>query len=156
RIHELHWSEHPIFTSTLSPSETVVTRLTGLKAISQVMGSSIYHVGFIGMGSAGWGTGGELAMLTHAYDHARGLALSRMAQEAAPVRAHMVLGVERGLNDRGWGDDLLEVMAVGTAFRLEGHPPPQNPALSLLQADELMKVHHAGYWPVGIAMGNCF
>jgi uncharacterized protein YbjQ (UPF0145 family) len=28
--------------------------------------------------------------------------------------------------------------------------------LTLLKADELYKLHHAGYWPVGIAIGNCF
>ncbi len=154
RIQELHWSEHPIFTSTLTPSESVVTRLTGLQPITQVMGSSMYHVGFLGMNQ--WNVGGELAMLTHAYETARGLALSRMAQEAALLKAHLVLDVKLHTRDPRWSDDLLEFTAVGTAVRLKGHAPPEMPALSLLEPDQLLKLHHAGYWPTGIAMGNCF
>lgn len=154
RIQNLHWSKQPIFTSTLTPAESVVTRLTGLRPITQVMGSSMYHVGFIGMQS--WNRGGELAMLTHAYESARGLALSRMAQEAALLRAHLVLDVKLHTRDPRWSDDLLEFTAVGTAVRLEGHAPPEWPALSLLEPDQLLKLHHAGYWPTGIAIGNSF
>src|SRR4051794_33887588 len=88
RIHELNASGRPVFTSTLTPSETVIARATGLTPVSQVMGSSVFHVGFRGF--SGW-TGGELVPLTTAYDRARSLALSRMQQEAALLGAHMVI-----------------------------------------------------------------
>jgi uncharacterized protein YbjQ (UPF0145 family) len=55
-----------------------------------------------------------------------------------------------------WGEDLIEFNAVGTAVRIAGFPETPQPALTLMEADELWKLHHAGYWPVAIAMGNCF
>ena len=152
RIHELTHGPRPIFTSTLTPSESVVARQTGLTAISQVMGSSIYHVG---IGIAGYASG-ELAPLQHAYEHARSLALSRMQQEAALLGANLVLDVKfhnRGLE---WSNDLIEFNAVGTAVRVAGMPPTPEPVLTLLEPDELWKLHHAGYWPTGIAIGNSF
>ncbi len=153
RIAEMNAMQRPIFTSTLSPSEMVVAKTVGLTPVSQVMGSSIFHVGF--RGYAGWG-GGELIPLTQAYERARLLALSRMEQEAMLLGAHAVLDVRFVGRGFDWGEDLIEYTAIGTAVRLEGAPPPQRPALTLLTTDEFVKVRHAGYWPVGIAMGNCF
>jgi uncharacterized protein YbjQ (UPF0145 family) len=154
RIHELNASGRPVFTSTLTTSETVVAKATGLEPISQVMGSSVFHVGFKGFTS--W-TGGELTALTHAYDRARSLALSRMQQEAQLLGAHLVIDTRFLGRGYAWGEDLIEFTAVGTAVRLVGTPPPAGlPALTLLTADELYKLHRAGYWPVAIAMGNCF
>jgi uncharacterized protein YbjQ (UPF0145 family) len=171
RIHELNAGGQKIFTSTLTTSETVVARATGLTAISQVMGSSVFHVGFKGYTS--W-SGGELEPLTRAYDRARSLALSRMQQEAQLLGAHMVVDVRFLGKGYTWAEDLIEFTAVGTAVRIDGQPPnlglraphgsalppqtpgPQLPVLTLLEADELYKLHNAGYWPVGIAIGNCF
>ncbi|HEY1955068.1 MAG TPA: heavy metal-binding domain-containing protein [Polyangiaceae bacterium] len=152
RIHELTHGQRPIFTSTLTASETVVARQTGVTAISQVMGSSIYHVGF---GITGY-AGGEMQVLQHAYEHARSLALSRMQQEAALLGANLVLDVK--FHGRGfeWSSDLIEFNAVGTAVRVAGMQPSQSPILTMLEPDELWKLHHAGYWPVGIAIGNSF
>jgi uncharacterized protein YbjQ (UPF0145 family) len=154
RIQELTASQQPVFTSTLTPSETVVARSTGLEAVSQVMGSSVYHVGMRSV-IASWG-GGELGALTQAYEHARSRALSRMQQEAALLRAHAVVDVKFTGRGYAWAEDLIEFTAVGTAVRLVGAPPAQEPALTLLEADQLWKLHNAGYWPVAIAMGNCF
>jgi uncharacterized protein YbjQ (UPF0145 family) len=153
RIHELNASGRPVFTSTLTTSETVVARATGLTPISQVMGSSVFHVGFRGYTS--W-TGGELVPLTTAYERARSLALSRMQQEAHQLGAHLVIDTRFIGKGYDWADDLIEFTAVGTAVRIDGQPPPQLPVLTLLTADELYKLHRAGYWPVAIAMGNCF
>jgi uncharacterized protein YbjQ (UPF0145 family) len=152
RIHEHLTAPRPVFTSTLSISETLMAKATGLSPISQVMGSSIFHVGYNGWSS--WG-GGELTALTHAYDRARALALSRMEQEARMLGAHLVIDVKFLGRGYDWADDLLEFTAVGTAVRMEGAPPAP-PVLTLLKADELYKLHRAGYWPVGIALGNCF
>jgi uncharacterized protein YbjQ (UPF0145 family) len=153
RIAEMRAQGHALTTSTLSPSETVVARATGLEAISQVMGSSVYHVGwnnYVGYG------GGELTALTAAYDHARGLALSRMAQEGALLGAHAVVGVVLEPRRHAWAGECVEFTAFGTAVRVAGMDPVQYPALTFMQADELYKLHNAGYWPAGIAMGNCF
>jgi uncharacterized protein YbjQ (UPF0145 family) len=146
-----------VFTSTLTPSESVVAKLTGLEPVSQVMGSSVYHVGFKGYANASSTSGGgELTALTTAYEHARSRALSRMQQEAAMLRAHAVIDVRFLSRGYDWADELIEFNAIGTAVRIQGAPPVQQPALTLLKADELWKLHRAGYWPVAIAMGNCF
>jgi uncharacterized protein YbjQ (UPF0145 family) len=151
RIHDL--SQRKLFTSTLTPSETVVARQTGLTAISQVMGSSIYHVGF---GLMGMGAGGESRVLQHAYESARSNALARMQQEAALLGANIVLDVKFQGRGFEWSSDLIEFTAVGTAFRVEGMQPSPLPILTLLEPDELWKLHHAGYWPTGIAIGSSF
>jgi uncharacterized protein YbjQ (UPF0145 family) len=153
RIQELHASERPIFTSTLSPAETVVCRQNGMESVSQVMGSSVYHVGWSGYFTF---AGGELAVLTAAYGHARQLALSRMQQEAMLLRAHAVVGVKVAQRGHAWGGETIEFTAVGTAVRIAGMALPQFPPLTLMEADELYKLHGAGYWPVGVAIGNCF
>jgi uncharacterized protein YbjQ (UPF0145 family) len=153
RIHEHHATGRPVFTSTLSPAETFVARTTGVEPVSQVMGSSIFYVGFRGYG--GW-SGGELGPLTAAYEHARSRALSRMQQEAALLRAHAVVAVKFAGRGYDWAEDLIEFTAVGTAVRIAGFAETAQPALTLMEADELWKLHHAGYWPVAVAMGNCF
>ncbi len=153
RIWELNQGQQKVFTSTLSVPETVVARSTGVEPISQVMGSSVFHVGLRGF--ARWG-GGELVQLTRAYETARSRALSRMQQEAALLGAHMVIDVRFLGRGYEWGADLIEFTAVGTAVRVKDVPPPQQPVLTLLKADELFKLHRAGYWPSGIAIGNCF
>lgn len=154
RIQETRAQGSPVFTSTLSPAETVVATQAGLEPISQVMGSSVYHVGF-GSFMTSW-QGGELTALTQAYEHARSRALGRMRAEAQMLGAHVVVDVR--FEGRGYDfmDDMVEITAIGTAVRMRGQPPPAEPALTLLQVDELSKLHHAGYWPVAVAMGNCF
>jgi uncharacterized protein YbjQ (UPF0145 family) len=154
RLAEAHTQGHTVWTSTLAPGETVVASQTGLEPISQVMGSCVYHVGYQGMYLA-W-AGGELTTLTAAYAHARSRALARMQAEAAALRAHLVVDVRFEGRGYDWAADLIEYTAIGTAVRLRGQAPPALPALTLLKTDELSKLHHAGYWPVAIAMGNCF
>ncbi len=116
RIWEMSQSPQPLVTSTLSPAETVVARMTGLEPVSQVMGSSVYHVGF-GNYRSSW-TGGELQNLTVAYEQARSRALSRMQQEAALLRAHAVVDVKFEKRGYEWADEHLEFNAIGTAVRL--------------------------------------
>jgi uncharacterized protein YbjQ (UPF0145 family) len=79
-----------------------------------------------------------------------------MQEEAGLLGAHAVVDVGFEAKSYGWGASLIEFTAVGTAVRLQGYAPPPRPALTLLQPDALWKLVSAGYWPVGIAMGNCF
>src|SRR5262245_42060319 len=80
RIAEARAAAGGFFTSTLTIPETLVARAAGYEPISQVMGVSIYHVGWSGVA---WGMqSGENAVLTHAHYDARARALSRMHQEA--------------------------------------------------------------------------
>jgi uncharacterized protein YbjQ (UPF0145 family) len=93
--------------------------------------------------------------MTQAYDRARSLALSRMEQEARMLGAHLVVDVRFMGRGYEWAEDLMEFTAIGTAVRIDGRPLAA-PVLSLLKVDELYKLHRAGYWPVGIALGHCF
>jgi uncharacterized protein YbjQ (UPF0145 family) len=154
RLQEMGMQGHSVFTSTLSPSEGVMASKLGVQAISQVMGSSMYHVGF-GSLFTSW-RGGELTQLTHAYEQARSRALGRMREEARLLGAHAVVDVRFEGRGLAFGEDLIEFTAIGTAVRLAGAATPAEPALTLLSVDELWKLHLAGYWPVAIAMGNCF
>jgi uncharacterized protein YbjQ (UPF0145 family) len=153
RIAEQNQAARPLFTSTFSPAEGVVAAATGITPVSQVMGSSVYHVGFSYYDRSG---SGELTTLTTAYEHARSLALGRMQQEATLLRAHAVVDVRFERREFEWGADLLEFQAIGTAVRLANAPLPERAVLTLLSVDDLYKLHLAGYAPVAIAMGNCF
>ena len=152
RIYEHTHAPRPVFTSTLSTNEMVIAKATGITPVSQVMGSSIFHAGYSTYYT--WG-GGELVNLTAAYERARSLALSRMEQEARMLGAHLVVDTRFVGRGYDWAEDLIELTAIGTAVRIDGQPPAP-PALTLLKVDELYKLHRAGYWPVGIALGNCF
>ncbi len=150
RLLELREGKLPMSTS-LSPSEGLMARAIGLETAGQVVGSSLYHVGWSGQYSAG-----ELTNLTHAYSEGRRLALSRLTQEALALGAHLVLGVNLVKLRHEWAGQAIEFSARGTAVRLPGQPLPQFPALTTMEVDELYKLHRAGYWPVSIAIGNCY
>lgn len=155
RLAELATPGHQVFSSTLTPAESVVARATGLSPISQVMGASVMHVGWSAQ-STMTASGYELISLTVAHETARRRALARMLEEAKLLRAHVVVGVKYVERPLEWGEELVEVMVTGTAMRVAGFPDTDAPPLTLLDADELWKLHQAGYWPVAIAMGNCY
>ena len=84
------------FTSDLSVSEFALLHSLGLRPLGQVMGSSIYHVGWQqspGMWG-GWQPGGvsqELTVLSEAWNAARERAFGRLQQEAKALGAHTVV-----------------------------------------------------------------
>jgi uncharacterized protein YbjQ (UPF0145 family) len=140
------------FTSTFSVAETAIARLAGYEAVGQVMGSSIYHMGWSSYVNF---SGGELVNITHAQRHARALALGRLQQEAAILGAHAVIGVELTVRGYEWSGELMEFTAIGTAVRLPKAAAAAPPVITHLTAQELYKLELAGFWPRGIAMGNC-
>ncbi len=156
------------FTSNLSPNEFTLLRRDGYSPLGQVMGSSVYHVGYqwnrANWSNASlWGGGDsyELAVLTEAFRNARGLALSRLAQEAALLGATGVVGVRLTRKQHEWGEGLLEFAAVGTAIRESERAIPdpaakgQRPFVSDLSAQDFWSLRQAGFRPMGIAAGNC-
>ena len=149
RLQDARNAGSSFFSSTLSVPEGLVARATGYDPIAQVMGSSMYNVGFQGSVT------GEATVLSLAHLDARSRALSRLYQEAKALGAHAVVGVTLKRRDYEWAMGLAEFTAIGTAIRVRGAPPISSPALSLMNADELWKAQLAGFWPVGIAMGNC-
>lgn len=142
---------HPLFTTDLSVDEFLLASSEGYRAVGQVMGSSIYHVGwqYAGMYS------GELTTVSHAHMHARELAMGRMQQEAVALGSHGVIGVRLTTRAYEWGPSLLEFTAVGTAVRLDGSPPPNQPFLSDLSGEDFWTLLQAGYLPKGLVMGYC-
>jgi uncharacterized protein YbjQ (UPF0145 family) len=152
RIAEAAQAGTRFFTSTFSVAESAVARLAGYEPISQVMGSSIYHVGW--NRSVGY-SGGELEALTFAQRDARGRALGRMAEEARLLGAHAVVGVRFEGRTYEWSGELVEFTAVGTAVRVADAPPVARPALSNLSVQQLYKLELGGLWPVDVVMGNC-
>ncbi|MGI4792076.1 MAG: heavy metal-binding domain-containing protein [Janthinobacterium lividum] len=89
RLTEIRKNGH-FFTSNLSVNELALTATEGIRPLGQVMGSTVYHVGwqYTPMYSST-----ELVTLTHAQYHARLLAISRLQQEARLLGAHGVIGV---------------------------------------------------------------
>ena len=85
------------FTSDLSVADFALCHRLGIKPLAQVMGSSIYQVGYQ---YSPWpaGMGGsfmfEMEALSQAWNEVRGRALNRLAEEAGHVGADAVIGVE--------------------------------------------------------------
>src|SRR5947209_2591037 len=87
RLREETAADHKLFTSDLSVNEFILTRQQGYQPLSQVMGSSIYHVGWQSMQqSTTFTTEDELPIISQAHQEAARLALNRLEQEAAPCR----------------------------------------------------------------------
>lgn len=148
------------FTSDLSVNELALVRQAGYVPLGQVMGSSMYHIGWQYMPTGGynWSSGsGELTVLTEAFYQARHLALGRLQQEAVLLHATGVVGVRLEHKPYGWGASMLEFSAIGTAIRETDAPPPAGgqPFLSDLSGEEFWMLRQAGFRPVGIAVGNC-
>jgi uncharacterized protein YbjQ (UPF0145 family) len=51
-------------------------------------------------------------MITNAHQHAAQLALGRLEQEAALLKAHGVIGVRLNTRDYAWGQNMLEYTAT--------------------------------------------
>src|SRR5579864_3684875 len=156
RLSEEVATGHPLFSSDLSTKEFALTRTLGYQPLSQVMGSSIFHVGWqYARTYASYPNEMELTTLSQAHQRAALLALSRLDQEAALLKAHGVIGVRLTTRDYEWGSDLLEFTAIGTAIRLPNTPLPERPFLSDLSGQEFWTLLQAGYYPVGIVTGYC-
>jgi uncharacterized protein YbjQ (UPF0145 family) len=152
-----------IFTSDLSVSELALVRQAGYVPLGQVMGSSIYHVGWQNMPAGYWsswgGMSGEMTVLTEAFYHARHLAIGRLQQEAALLGATGVVGVRLERKEYTWGMGMLEFAAIGTAIRETDIAPGsvQNaaPFISDLSGEEFWMLRQSGFRPVGFVVGNC-
>lgn len=158
RLRELAGTEGALFTSTLSVNEWALGHSAGVEPIAQVMGSSVYHVGWQNQWfSSGWSQAGrteELAVLSEAWNESRRRALSRLEQEARLVGAHAVVGVDVRRGDHDWAPDAVEWVVTGTAVRLPGAPPTDRPVLSDLSGQDFSLLARAGCRPVGIVAAS--
>jgi uncharacterized protein YbjQ (UPF0145 family) len=152
RLQDTRLQDGSFFTSDLSVNEFLLARHTKLRPISQVMGSSIYHVGWRFID---WYTPtGELTVVSQAINQARTIALGRMGQEASILGAHVVAGVRTTMQRYEWSNGLIEFNFVGTAMKFEGVEPARSAALTNLSGQDIWKLYESGYWPVGVVAGS--
>jgi uncharacterized protein YbjQ (UPF0145 family) len=144
------------FTSDLSINEFALGVRAGLRPLSQVMGSSVYHVGWQstpGTWTSGWQSSAisqELGNLSDAWNRARRLAFGRLEQEARMVDAHAVVGVRVTHSSYDWAAHTIEYVAVGTAARIQGAAPAERVALTDLSGQDFWKLRRAGYETLGV------
>ncbi|HEY3960807.1 MAG TPA: heavy metal-binding domain-containing protein [Solirubrobacteraceae bacterium] len=145
------------FTSDLSINGWALCRQLGLTPLSQVMGSSIYQMGYQSTWGAGYGATilFELDSLSQALNEVRGRALMRLGEEARLLSADAVVGVETRAGESalgsgaGAGQLALEHMVVGTAVRRAG-AKTQHPVLTELSVAEYAMLLQGGFEPLGI------
>ena len=165
RLRELNGAQRQVgddggvgsFTSDLSINGFALCRQLGLTPLSQVMGSSIYQMGYQSTWGAGYGATilFELDSLSQALNEVRGRALVRLGEEARLLGADAVVGVETRAGESelgsgaGAGQLALEHMVVGTAVRRAG-AKAQQPVLTELSVAEYAMLLQGGFEPVGI------
>ncbi|HZU19739.1 MAG TPA: heavy metal-binding domain-containing protein [Gaiellaceae bacterium] len=155
RLDELRRRGGRFFTSDLSVGEFLLARGSAFRALTQVMGSSVYHVGwqympYVNAWSFSQGGVTELDTQTEAWNDARRLALGRLAEEAARAGADAVVGVRLSRAELDWGQGLIEFGSFGTAVRSEKFQLEDTPVLSNLSGQEFAKLFAHGFWPVGL------
>jgi uncharacterized protein YbjQ (UPF0145 family) len=154
RLKELREAGAATFTSDLSVNGFALCHQLGLKPLSQVMGSSIYQMGYQGTWGANYGSSGilmEMDTLSEALNEVRGRALVRLGEEARHVGADAVVGMQTraGESELETGTVALEHVVVGTAVRREG-AHVQSPVLTELSVAEYAMLLQGGFEPLGI------
>ncbi|HSZ12764.1 MAG TPA: heavy metal-binding domain-containing protein [Solirubrobacteraceae bacterium] len=141
------------FTSDLSVDGFALCHRLGLRPLSQVMGSSIYQLGYQGAWGAGYGENIliEMDTLSEALNEVRGRALARLGEEARHVGADAVVGVQTraGESQLDTGTLALEHVVMGTAVRRDGARTAQ-PVLTELSVAEYAMLLQGGFEPLGI------
>lgn len=151
-----------LFTSNLSVNELLLTHDCGYEPLGQVMGTTVYHVGYQYMSASGqywsgYAGSGELSILSGAYQEARRLAFDRLTQEAKLLNADGVVGVRFETIGSALTEGSVEFKAVGTAVRKSNQsgPPRVNPFISNLNGQDHWALRKGGWDPLGFAFGNC-
>jgi uncharacterized protein YbjQ (UPF0145 family) len=143
------------FTSDLSVPEFALVRRAGLEPLTQVMGSSVYHVGWQFMGSGYFTSSQELVMLSNAYNDCRRRAFDRLRHEADLAGADAVVGVRVTTARYEWGSDLIEFQAIGTAVRAPALRTPAGPAVTNLSGQDCSLLLAHGHRPCGVIGATC-
>lgn len=142
------------FTSGLSVADFLLTQQHGVRPVCQVMGSSVYKVGWQGYP---WGNSWqqaavltELDALTAAWNTARSRALRRLREEAWHAGCHAVVDVTFERRDHAFLDDAVEVVVNGTAVHLPEGDAGDEPILTDLSMPDWVLLRRGGYDPVGV------
>lgn len=143
------------FTSGLSVADFALCREAGVRPVAQVMGSSVYQVGWQSYPwGVGWqpdGLGVELETIAEAWNRARANALGRLAEEAQLAGCHAVVDVTFAGNRHEFLGGEIEIVVNGTAVVLDGEPPvEEHPVLTDLSLPDFVLLRRAGYDAVGV------
>jgi uncharacterized protein YbjQ (UPF0145 family) len=129
--------------------------LDEVRPVCQVMGSSVYKVGWQSYPWSSWSgdsTATELRQLTEAWNDARARALGRLEHEAQLAGCHAVVGVTFEQNRHDFLSDEIEIVVRGTAVVLpEGG---ERTVLSDLSLADYTLLRRAGYAPVGVVTAS--
>jgi uncharacterized protein YbjQ (UPF0145 family) len=150
RLRTLGAESGQAFTSDLSVPEFALVRRAGLEPITQVLGSSVYHVGWQFMGGGWYTSSQELVTLSDAYNDCRRRAFDRLRTEAELAGADAVVGVRITAARYEWATDLIEFQAIGTAVRAPELRTPAGPALTNLSGQDCALLLAAGHRPCGV------
>jgi uncharacterized protein YbjQ (UPF0145 family) len=155
-------ARHHLFTSDLTVSEFLLAKDAKCFPLSQVMGSSIFHVGKI---SDYKGATGEIETISQAHRDSRRLALSRCFQEAQAIGADAVIGmriqerlITMGQHGKGGddGDEVIEFTVFGTAVRAPWITHvPGSPVVTDLSGQDLWALAQDGFEPCGFLFEFC-
>jgi len=155
-----------VFTSDLSVDEAILVAEAGYEPRRLVMGSSIFHIGYVyaqgPAGPAGFGAlpEGELVPLTQAMYQARAAAMGRLAEDAVAAGGTGVIGVRLTIRTHHAGRSLAEFTAVGTAVAPAGGVRARPVGAvrcftSDLSGQDFYLLTRAGFEPLGLVVGNC-
>jgi len=157
------------FTSTLSASEFALLSDLGPEPVAQVLGTSVYQVGWQYLPPEAQWYGDHFSYLetiSAAWNQARADALQRMRAEASSVAADAVVGVTLRRGKHDWGRRSVDFVASGTAVRLrvgrvggfESGPARPEPMLSNLSVQDYWQLVRGGWNPAGLvaATSACF
>jgi uncharacterized protein YbjQ (UPF0145 family) len=139
------------FTTELSVNEFALAGPAGVHPLVQVMGSSVYHVGWQRK-PGGWSSQAgsqELTVLSEAWNEARRLAFGRLGREAELVGAQAVVGMQLRSGEHDWLAGAIEYVAFGTAVRVDGDESATS-VLTDLSLQEYWQLRRAGYRPAGL------
>jgi len=142
------------FTSGLSVADFLLTRQHAVRPVCQVMGSSVYKVGWQNYPwASSWRQApmlSELEALTAAWNTARARALGRLQEEARLAGCHAVVDVTFERRDHAFLDDAVEVVVNGTAVHLPEGDRGGPPILTDLSMPDWVLLRRGGYDPVGV------
>lgn len=167
------------FTSDLTVDEHHAIRSVGFAPVGQVMGSCVYHLGYLGSWNCNYyqGVSGsflgssrpdlyrqrrlatdmvmpavtEADQLRDSLYDARMLAVNRMRQECAGLGGDGVVAVRLTIEPFPAGG--FEFKAIGTAIRAAGDVRPRQPFMSDLSGQDFAKLITAGWVPCGFILG---
>jgi uncharacterized protein YbjQ (UPF0145 family) len=148
------------FSSDLSVADFALCDRLGLRPLSQVMGTSVYQIGYQ---TPLWGAQAEMSELTtvsEAWNEARRLAFERLRHEAQSVGASAVVGVDVSSSVGDWaqsgGYGAVQYLVTGTAVSTPADRAERDRAdgraavLTELSVADYAKLLAAGIEPVGI------